>query len=239
MSRDNRPMPDRRRTPALLSPRALVAGAWLVLAAGPVWAQYKVVGPDGRVTYTDRPPSAEAGSKVSTLRAGAAAAPAAGPEGAAALPPGLQPIVARFPVTLYTSSDCEPCNRARLLLRQRGIPHTERTVSSDADALALQRLTGARTVPALAVGQQVLRGLLDVDWHATLDLAGYPKTSAMPAGWTPAAPRPLAGEPAGTTAAPTRPAPTAPTAPPPPAGPGPGSGAGNPSAPAQPPGFRF
>lgn len=208
------------------------------LTTTPAWAQYKVVGPDGRVTYTDRPPNAEAGAKVSAMRnAGTAAA---GGDAAPALPAALQPVVARFPVTLYTSSDCEPCNRGRLLLRQRGIPHTERTVASDADALALQRLTGARTVPALAVGQQVLRGLLDVDWHATLDLAGYPKASVMPAGWSPAAPRPLTssetvatGHGTGTgtgNPTPARPAPPLPS---------PAAGPGNPSAPGTPPGIRF
>ena len=33
------------------------------LLAGPAFAQYKVVGPDGRITYTDRPPPAAASGR--------------------------------------------------------------------------------------------------------------------------------------------------------------------------------
>lgn len=194
------------------------------------WAQYKVVGPDGRVTYSDRPPpGTEAGTRVSTMRGGVAASSAAGePDPTAALPPALRPVAARFPVTLYTSSDCEPCARARQLLRARGIPYAERTVVTDADTQALQRLTGARTVPVLGVGQQMLRGLLDSEWHATLDLAGYPTASALPATWTAPAPKPLvnpdprpavpAAQPNDTPTRPAGPAPAAPLPAPRPAG---------------------
>jgi glutaredoxin len=162
----------------------------LALLAAQALAQFKVVGPDGRVTYTDRPTVTEPGSRVSPMRAGTSVA-ASAPDGAPMLPLALRPVAARFPVTLYTSADCEPCVRARQLLRERGIPHAERSIGSEADVQALQRLTGGRTVPALAVGQQVLRGLLDADWQATLDLAGYPRTSQLPPGWPPPAARPL------------------------------------------------
>ncbi|HEY9238447.1 MAG TPA: DUF4124 domain-containing protein, partial [Burkholderiaceae bacterium] len=46
--------------------------AWLcwvplvaLLAGTPAHAQYKVVGPDGKVTYTDRPPTASGGRVTS------------------------------------------------------------------------------------------------------------------------------------------------------------------------------
>ena len=155
-------------------------------AALPAVAQYKVVGPDGKITYTDRPVTPPTGGQVQPMRAAVAAAAAA----RAPLPLELRAVAERFPVTLYTSADCPPCDSGRQLLQQRGIPYAERLVNSDDDAAALQRISGGRTVPALTVGGQALRGFLDTDWQGTLDLAGYPKESKLPRTWSagPAAP---------------------------------------------------
>ena len=160
------------------------------LGIAPVWAQFKVTGPDGKVTYTDRPITAP-GAQVQPLRRDASpAGPASGP-GAVLLPLDLRSVAARFPVTLYTSSDCPPCDSGRKLLQLRGVPYGERSVSSDDDIAALQRLTGGRSVPSLTVGAQALRGLLETDWQGTLDLAGYPRESRLPKGYLPPALVPL------------------------------------------------
>ena len=37
----------------------------------------------------------------------------------------------RFPVTLYTSTNCAPCGAGRTLLASRGIPFSERTVATN------------------------------------------------------------------------------------------------------------
>jgi glutaredoxin len=191
------------RAPSL----ALALASWLAIA--PAWAQFKVVGPDGRITYTDRPPAAVPGSQVLPLRRDAIAIDAA-----PALPVELRGLVVRFPVTLYTSGECPPCDSGRKLLQARGIPYTERVVSSDDDIAALQRISGGRTVPALSVGSQALRGFQEADWQGTLDLAGYPKESKLPRGWTPPAPTPLvARAPAVEPQAPAERAPAAPPAP--------------------------
>lgn len=186
-------------------PLSLVLGLTIGVA-GPALAQYKVVGPDGKLTYTDRPVAPPAGGQVQPMRAGTAAAPAAAP-----LPLELRNVAARFPVTLYTSPDCPPCDSGRQLLQQRGVPFVERVVSSDDDTAALQRITNGRTVPSLTVGGQALRGFLDTDWQTTLDLAGYPKESKLPRGWSAGPATPLvARAPAPDAAAqPARPAPAA------------------------------
>ena len=166
---------------------AVLAG-WLLQTAA--WAQYKVVGPDGSITYTDRPPT-QAGAQVQPMRrdgspAGTStgsAAPNTASGSTANLPFELRNLVARFPVTLYTGSDCAPCTQARSLLALRGVPFAERTVTSDDDIASLQRLTNGRSLPALAVGAQVLRGFQEQDWTSTLDLAGYPKESRLPRTW--------------------------------------------------------
>ena len=195
-------------TSALLPGRAVAQAVLFGLAFGlaPAWAQYKVVAPDGSVTYTDRPPVA-ANLRVTPMGRNAAP-PAAGPE--AGLPLELRQAAARYPVTLYTTADCPPCDSGRRLLQQRGIPYSERSVANDDDGQALERLVGGRTVPSMTVGAQPLRGFNDVDWAGYLDAAGYPKESKLPRNWpvpavTPLVARTAAAAPA--AAAPTPPAP--------------------------------
>ena len=158
------------------------------LLALPSHALYKVVGPDGKVTYIDRAPSSDLG-RVQPISRDGTPAPEASPN--AALPSDLRQVSTRFPVTLYTSTDCSPCEAGRRLLQQRGIPYVERRVSSEDDAEAMNRITGGRSVPALMVGSQALRGLSDTDWHAYLDAAGYPRESKLPRGYQPPAATPL------------------------------------------------
>jgi glutaredoxin len=183
--------------PARHAPRA-AAGVVLCLAAAAALAQYKVVAPDGRVTYTDRPP-ADASARVTPLGQ-AGGTDAAAPN---ALPLELQRIVQRYPVTLYASADCTPCDAGRQLLQQRGIPYAERAVggSSD-DVAALERATGARTLPALTIGAQALPGFAPAQWSSYLDAAGYPRESRLPRGWAAPPATPLVErKPAATTAA--------------------------------------
>lgn len=162
-----------------------VGAALLVLTALPASALYKVVQPDGSVTYTDRPP-ATGNARVTPL--GRNLEPAA-PE--PTLPLELRQAMQRYPVTLYTAQGCQPCDAGRSLLRARGVPFAERVVATDEDAQALERLVGGRTVPALTIGSQALRGLSETDWAGYLDAAGYPRESRLPRGWQPPAATPL------------------------------------------------
>jgi len=157
----------------------------LATTALPALALYKVVQADGSVTYTDRPPAAGSG-RITTM--GRNAAPAATEM---VLPLELRQAADRFPVTLYTSPDCIPCDNGRRLLQQRGVPYRERVVSSEEDVAALERTVGGRTVPALTIGSQPLRGLSEADWSAYLDAAGYPREPRLPRGWQPPPPAPL------------------------------------------------
>lgn len=141
---------------------------------------YKVIGADGSVTYTDRSPTVDQRRRVVTLGADGQASSPAAPE---RLPRALQATVKRQPVQLFTSADCSPCDHARQLLRQRGVPHVEWRIVSQADVDALRRLTHDTTVPALRVGQQLLHGVQDGDWQQLLDRAGYPRQSQLPADW--------------------------------------------------------
>lgn len=193
-----------------------MAGVLLAMAVAPVLAQgvYRIVGPDGRVTFSDQPPAADAAP-----RAPAATGPSAA--GNAQLPYTLRQVVSRYPVTLYTSADCAPCNSGRNLLNGRGIPYTEKTVSSANDADALKRLSGDASLPLLTIGSQQLKGYSDAEWTQFLNAAGYPAQSALPAGYRRPEPSPLvstqAASPAAAERATTPPADGAPPASPEPA----------------------
>lgn len=147
-------------------------------AALPAGAQqvYRIVGPDGKVTFSDRPaPSAQ-------QQAAPAASSVAGTvDSNTSLPYALRQIAGRFPVTLYSSSECAPCDSARQLLQSRGIPYAERLVQTEADAAALQKISGQNSLPFATVGKQFLSGFSSTEWTQYLDAAGYPATSQLPA----------------------------------------------------------
>jgi glutaredoxin len=124
------------------------------------------------------------------------------------LPLELRTPVQRHPVTLYTSDGCQPCDSGRRLLLARGVPYTERRLVSEEDAVALERLMGARTVPGLTIGNQPLRGFNETDWNAYLDAAGYPRQSRLPRNWQAQPPRPLVERAAPPAAPEPAPAPT-------------------------------
>ncbi len=179
-------------SPVVASFLALLAFLAAALAAAPAAAQYKVVNPDGGVTYTDRPPVAAANVRITQMgRAGAAPVSIVEPT----LPPELQQAVRRYPVTLYTTSECATCERAREFLQRRGIPYRERLAQSADDVQALERLVGGRSVPALTVGAQPLVGYDANQWTEYLDAAGYPRESKLPRGWQAPAPTPLTERP--------------------------------------------
>lgn len=156
-----------------ISPMMLVA-VMAIGASMPAWALYKVVGPDGKVTYTDRPPTGE----FSPSRGG--------PEShasTAGLPYELQQAVSKHPVTLYTSDNCGACDEGRALLTQRGVPFTEKTVNTPTDVAAYKAQESQARLPLLKIGAKRLVGLQRKDWNAYLDAAGYPEQSRLPAGY--------------------------------------------------------
>lgn len=190
---------------------ALALGAWL----GAAQAQYKVVNPDGSVTYTDRPPVSSNVRVTQINRAGTRQQRAQ----EIALPPELRSVVQRHPVTLYSSADCVACAAGRKYLQQRGVPYTEKSVLTEDDAAALLKLTGARTVPAITIGAQPVRGWSEPDWAAFLDVAGYPRESRLPAGWQSAEATPLVERVSATSRGPATPTPPPPPVEAPPAPP--------------------
>lgn len=218
-------------------PHTLLAILCAATACNVALAQsvHRIVGPDGKVTFSDRAPGKTAATD-NVVTAGPASSGSAA--NTASLPFELRQIATRFPVTLYSGPDCAPCTSARNLLVLRGVPFTERTIESNDDIAALQRLSGGTSLPFGSIGGQQLRGFSDTEWTQYLDLAGYPKESRLPPSYRRNAATPLVAlkhaepasapaEAAETQRAPVR---TRPTLPPP----APGT-----PTPANPAGIRF
>jgi glutaredoxin len=139
---------------------------------------YRIVGADGKVTFSDRPPP-------DAKAAPAQAVPVAtsGGTSTANLPAEVRQAAGRFPVTIYNGADCGPCLTARSYLLRRGVPFTEKSIVTEEDVQALQRISGGTSMPFATIGAQHIRGFNEVEWSQYLDAAGYPRTSQLPASY--------------------------------------------------------
>ncbi|MDB5825499.1 MAG: hypothetical protein JWR21_4203 [Herminiimonas sp.] len=177
--------------------RSFTVALWLALACiATVDAHaelYKWVGEDGKVTYSDMPPPRSARKvekKTIEISSG----------DATDLPFELADAKKKNPVTLYTSANCVPCEDGRALLSARGIPFSEKTVTSTQDVARLKQLSGDAQLPVLVVGGQQRLGYDAEGWNTALTSAGYPANSMLPKAWSnpapqaaaPVAPRPAA-----------------------------------------------
>lgn len=169
----------------------LANAAALLLGTAGAQAQtvYRIVGPDGKVTFSDKPPAAAAAANV-TARSAAGRPVDANPQNGN-LPYELRQVVARYPVTLYSGAGCVPCNAGRLMLQARGIPYTEYAIASNEDVEALQRLSGDKSLPFLTIGGQKIKGYSEAEWTQFLSAANYPVTSKLPANFRYPVPKPL------------------------------------------------
>jgi len=158
--------------PSLARPAGLLRVATVAMLLGGATfgalAQYKIVGPDGKVTYTDKPPAA------ADIRINNGSPAAANPAATGGLPYETRQAMSRYPVTLYASKDCAPCGQARDALRQRGVPFSEYSIATNADLAALQARFGGATLPVIVIGAQSMKGYSSGDLQGYLDAAGYP-----------------------------------------------------------------
>lgn len=63
-------------------------------------------------------------------------------------------------VTVYTMNYCPYCERAKALLKQKGIPFEEIKVADDDDAAwdALEKRSGMKTMPQIWAGEELIGG---------------------------------------------------------------------------------
>lgn len=152
---------------------ACVAVALLAATSAGARQLYRWVDPGGHVYYTDKLPPKEAHS-IEQKKLGDR--PPTVP-----LPYELQRAVKSFPVVLYASDCGPPCDSARQLLDNRGVPHDERDARDPVIQKEMAKYTGGPVeIPLMIVGRMPVKGFEPGEWNNTLDAAGYPKASILP-----------------------------------------------------------
>jgi len=158
---------------------------WIAAASMPLAAAqlYQWKDAQGRMVYSDQPPPASVKNaqqkafKGNVIEGGESYAAKTARE--------------KYPVTLYASACGAPCDQARQLLGERGIPFSGKDPQASPEAQAeLQKLTGRLSVPVLVVGSDKIDGFETGQWQSALDRAGYPKSA--PPGRKPAPVAPAA-----------------------------------------------
>jgi glutaredoxin len=141
--------------------------AWQAGAQGNV---YRWTDREGKVHFSDTPPTEEAKDLTQKRMGGSSV-------DAAALPYETQAAMKRNPVALYVADKCAPCDSGRAFLSGRGIPYTEHNAQGNAGEIeAVKKLTGSAEVPLLLVGDRTVKGYDAGAWSAALDAAGYPRS---------------------------------------------------------------
>ena len=147
---------------------------WVVVASAPLAAAqlYQWKDAQGKMVYSDQQPppsvrnSQQKTFKSSVIEVGESYATKTARE--------------KNPITLYANACGAPCDQARQLLTERGVPFSNKDPQASPEAQAeLQKLTGRLSVPVLVVGSDKVDGFETGQWQALLDRAGYPK-SALP-----------------------------------------------------------
>lgn len=155
----------------------LVLAALVAACAAGAAAQdrmYKWKDAAGVTHYSDTPP---ARGQASVLQADGR------PDAAPALPYELARAVKLHPVTLYTTAHCDACDQGRALLRARGVPFAEKTVTTPEDRQALHGIGGKDELPLLVVGRRQVTGFAAAAWNEALDSASYPRKAMLPPGY--------------------------------------------------------
>jgi glutaredoxin len=156
---------------SLLHLLVLIAAAVLMQFVGAAHAQavYKVVGPDGRVTYTNKEPgevgkTTELEIKLSPISAASAATAASSPKSpasaASAVASAPKPAASgpKPSVVIYTASWCQYCKAAKAYLAQRKIPYSEVNTETLQGRLAFQKANGGTSsIPLIFVGTDKLQ----------------------------------------------------------------------------------
>ncbi|MGI4776644.1 MAG: glutaredoxin family protein [Janthinobacterium lividum] len=194
-----RPLRQLRRTSpggvkAAAAVSALTVLLGMVVATADASAQqvFRQVDRNGKVSYSDQPPPTASTETRIAVPIGDAPSDAGGTGSGIALPYELRQVAQRFPVLLYTRDDCGPCDSGRALLAARGVPFGERQIRTPEDSAAFLRFSGQDSLPLLSIGTQQLKGFSNTTWSQYLDVAGYPKSIQLPAGYRNPPAQPLA-----------------------------------------------
>jgi glutaredoxin len=129
---------------------------------------YKTVGPDGKVSYSDRPPAdGRIDKKLSFESLPSTPLP---PPSSAYLEwlktrPALAPAVSDE-VVLYAAAWCGYCRQARTYLRAKGIAYRDVDIETDAGRHAFSVNGGGKGIPFIVRGKAQMRGFSAAGYDA-------------------------------------------------------------------------
>lgn len=152
----------------------IVAVAVLAVSTAQAEKLYKWTGKDGKVSYQDKPPPEDEGVvQEKNLSGNARGTSDAGASEAAQ----------KFPVILYSTTKCSPCDQARAYLKKRKVAFAEKNVSNNPllQKEMIEKI-GELSVPTIMVGSKVMKGYIESLLEGELDQAGYPKEGKNVAG---------------------------------------------------------
>jgi len=143
--------------------------ALLMLAGAQAETLYKVIGADGKTTYTDRPPAdAKTTTTLKFSDAPSTPLPASVLKYQAELQKGAHGRLAQAKrldaigtVTLFSASWCGHCTKAKAYLRSKGISFQELDIDTPGGGRAYFEAGGKRGVPLLMAGGKRLEGFSD------------------------------------------------------------------------------
>lgn len=112
---------------------------------------YKWVNDQGAVHFSDRKPDAGSFEQIETgpINSYESVSIGAAPE---------HPVVGSRRVTMYATSWCGYCRKARDYFRRKGIPYTEYDIEEDRRAKRRYDAMGATGVPVILVGDRRMNG---------------------------------------------------------------------------------
>lgn len=170
-----------RHAPLLIATIAALAGTGGLLGSANAQNVYKSVDRNGHTVYSDVPPAGA--PPVAPNAGGNTAAATSSGKLSDGLTYTLRQTVDRYPVTLYAGKDCPPCDAARAMLQNRGVPFAERTVATNDDIEALKRLSGEGRLPLGTIGTKQLKGYNSTAWAEYLAAAGYAERITLPSAY--------------------------------------------------------
>jgi glutaredoxin len=139
-----------------------LAGALLAAATASAQTVYKSVGPDGKVVYSDHPPTTGRLEKTMKFQLQSSALPASAVSFMEQFrknhPNDAPQAAAAKGVTLYSAVWCGYCRKAKAWLGEHGVAYANVDVDTPGGAQALARAGGGTGIPVLVVDGRPLGG---------------------------------------------------------------------------------
>jgi glutaredoxin len=139
---------------------------FFVLGFGPAGSAevYKLIGPDGKVTYTDSRAGEGNGTKIETVEIDAYAGPAE--------VSSVGDLAASRKATSFTTEWCGVCRKAKAYMASHGIAYEELDIEKSRSARTKFDQLGGRAVPVILIGKERMTGFSLARFEAMLIDAG-------------------------------------------------------------------